>query len=247
MARTSNSLFEKWAKDSLSGSQWYIVSPSGTAQYSELGSIFTPDTEDGIPRLYTSVADVFSQANAIVAGRGDRIWLTPDYTTALSATDLLNAQTNGVMITPLTTDTYLGYSTAYRATATLPQGTSAAIFTVTGRVKLLDILGTVTTAIAAGANNTKLTLDPTAAGLANTDICAALDIASDAIGTTYNITGTFATALVGASGGAAVYQAVPVTLEAGSLNLDCTGSSAGSVRWEVHYVPLDPGARMIAA
>lgn len=247
MPRTSTSLFAKWSKNHLSDSQWYIVSPSGTAQYADLGGIFPPDTEDGIPRVYTSVTAISTQANAVVAGRGDRVFLTPDYTTALSAADLLWAQTNGVKIMPLTVDPDTGYCTAYRATASLPQGVGAAIFTVTGRVKLLSILGTVTTAIQNQANNTKLTATPSAAGLAAVDICATLDIANDAIGTTYNITGTFATALVGASNGAAVYQAAPVTLEAGTLDLNCSASNTGSVRWEVQYVPLDPGARMIAA
>lgn len=247
MSRNSNSLYSKWTKNRLAGAQWYIVSPSGTAQYADLGGMFPVDSEDGIPHVYTTVAAVFAQSNAIVSGRGDRIFLTPDYTTALTAADLLSAETNGVQIIPLTVDADLGHCVAYRDTATLPQGTTGALFTVTGRVKLVGIVGTVTTAIQNQANNAKLTLDPDAAGLASVDLCATLDITNDAVGVPYSITGTFADALVGASKGAAVTQAVPVTLEAGSLLLDCSASSTGSVKWAAFFIPLDPGARMIAA
>lgn len=247
MARNINSPYGRFTKSRLSAAQWYIVSPSGTAQYADLGNLFPPDAEDGLPRVYTTVAAVFSQNNAIVSGRGDKIYLTPDYTTALTAADLLNAETNGVDIIPLQQIDHSGVNTAYRATASLPQNTSAAIFTVTGRVKLIDIIGTVTTAIQNQTCNTKLIAVPSAAGLSNVDICATLDIANDTVATVYNITGTFATALVGASNGAAVYQAAPVTLEAGTLNLSTDASNTGSVKWAVRYLPLDPGARMIAA
>lgn len=247
MARNPQSLFAQWAKNHLSDAQWHIVSPTGTAQYADLGGIYPPDTEDGLPHLYPTVASVFSQSGAVSTDRGDRIFLTPDYTTALSASDLLNAETTGAKITPLTFHDDFGACIAYRATAALPQSVGSAIFTVTGRVKLIHIIGTVTTAIQNQANNTKLTATPSAAGLSAVDICATLDIANDAVGTVYNITGTFANALVGASQGAAVYQAAPVTLEAGTLDLNCAASNTGSVKWQVWYLPLDPGARMIPA
>lgn len=220
----------------------FVVSATSGAGYQDLIDTFSPDSL-GVPRSYTTPTLALAQC---VTGRGDVVLLAPDFTTALSAAELLSAETKGVTIV----QGGLGGNNvfiAYRATATLPQATNAAIFTITGRVKLLDIFGTVTTAIQNQANATKLTMDATAVGLANVDICATLDIANDAVGTVYNITGTFATALIGASNAAAVSQAVPVTLEAGSLLLDCTNSNSGSVKWEARYLPIDPGARIIAA
>ena len=132
-----------------------------------------------------------------------------------------------------------------RATAALPQSAAAAIFNVTGRVLLLGIVGRVTTAIQNQANNTKLTANPTAAGAASTDLCAVASIANDGVGTLYGITGTFATALQ--KGGAVMLSALPVIVQAGTIDLDCAASNTGSVAWELFYLPLDAGSKVTAA
>lgn len=233
----------RFASDAMSAGRRLVVGSSGTAQQVDVGELFP--AKDGVATTYTSFTNALADCRS---GYDDKIDINSNMSTALTAAELLSAETNGVHVRYLGPRVgHTGQYITHRATASLPQGTTSALFTITGRVKLISIFGTVTTAIGAGANNTKLTLDPTAAGLSNTDICATLDIASDAVGTTYNITGTFATALVGASGGAAVFQAVPVTLEAGSLLLDCTGSNTGSVKWCMVWEPMDPGARVIAA
>lgn len=74
-----------------------------------------------------------------------------------------------------------------KSSATLPQTTAAAIFTVaTGRVLVTGIVGeVVTTNIQAQANATKLTANPTAG--ASDDLCSSLDINGFAIGTLFGL------------------------------------------------------------
>jgi hypothetical protein len=137
-----------------------------------------------------------------------------------------------------------------RATAALPQTTAAAIFTVaTGRVLVTSIVGEVTTVIQTQANATKLTFDPTDAG-ATQDLCATLDITADAVGTMYGITGTPATALQDALNFLPPSKSLAregIILKPGSILLDCAASNTGSVKWTLHYVPIDAGATVTAA
>jgi hypothetical protein len=140
----------------------------------------------------------------------------------------------------------VGYSVS-RATATLPQTTTGALFTIAGgRVVLTGIVGEVTTIIQNQANNTKLVATPTV-GTA-VDICAVLDIANKEVGCLFGVTGTFATAMVGANAGATVFPtATGIVLATGTLRLSCAASNTGSVKWIVTYIPLDVGATMVAA
>lgn len=133
-----------------------------------------------------------------------------------------------------------------RATAALPQTTAHALFTIAGgRVLLTSIVGEVTTVIQTQANNTKLIANPTTG--TSVDICAVLDISADEVGCLYGITGTFATAMVGANAGATVALATPVILPVGTIDLSCAASNTGAVKWKLTYVPLDTGASVVAA
>lgn len=138
-------------------------------------------------------------------------------------------------------------ATVVRATATLPQTAAANIFTVTGGpVKLLAIVGEVTTVIQTQTDATKLQMVDTASST-TTDLCATLDITAKAVGSFFNITGTLANAMVNVAGGTAISQAGSITLPIGALKLNCGASNTGSVRWYVRYQPLAPGAQMVAA
>jgi len=134
-----------------------------------------------------------------------------------------------------------------RATATLPQTTTAPIFTITGgRVLVNMILGEVTTVIQTQANNTKLELDPES-GAANSDICANLNITGDIVGTMYQP--------MSSSGGASAMidnlQQVLLVAQrrvfaAGDIALTCSASNTGSIKWDIWYVPIDTGATIVA-
>lgn len=133
-----------------------------------------------------------------------------------------------------------------RATAALPQTTAGTLFTVTGgRILLTSIVGEVTTIIQTQANATKLQSVPTT-GTA-VDLCATLDITADEVGCLYGITGTLATAMVGANAGATVIPTVALVVPIGAIKLNCAASNTGSVKWSITYVPLDNAATVAAA
>jgi len=133
-----------------------------------------------------------------------------------------------------------------RATATLPQATQSALFTVTGRVIVYQIVGEVTTQIEAQETILKLISNPTVG--ADVDLCVALETNADAVGTLYSITGTFANAMIATTSGAFESQANPVIVSAGSIDLDADNdSSTGNVKWTIHYLPLDNGSNVVVA
>lgn len=133
-----------------------------------------------------------------------------------------------------------------RAAAALPQTAAGTLFTVTGgRILLTSIVGQVTTVIQTQANNTKLQSVPTV-GTA-VDLCAVLDISADEVGCLYGITGTLATAMVGANAGATVAPSAALVVPVGAIKLNCAASNTGAVKWSLTYVPLDSGASVAAA
>lgn len=133
-----------------------------------------------------------------------------------------------------------------RATATLPQTTDGALFTISGKVLLTGLLGEVTVVIETQANDTKLKLNPTATGT-DQDLCAALDITADAVGELYTISGTVGDALRSDLLIGLPKIPAPMLLSAGSLELDCAASNTGSVKWTLFYIPWDQGATVVAA
>jgi hypothetical protein len=133
-----------------------------------------------------------------------------------------------------------------RATATLPQTAAAAIFNVTGgRVAITQVVGEVTTAIQNQANNTKLTANPDTG--TSVDICAVLSTANDEVGCLYGISGLNSDAMLGINAGALPAQTRAVIVNAGTIDLDCSASNTGSVKWSIFYYPIDTGAVVTAA
>lgn len=217
----------------------FFVDDSSGANLNAIDGLFTPDS-DGVARRFSTVTLALA---ACVTDHGDIIVLAPDFATALSAAELLAAETKGVKIISALADKD-GLVTAYRATGVLAQTADLSLFTITGRVELIQIIGVVTTVIETQANATLLKINPTVG--ADVDVCAALDISADAVGSIYSITGTLSDALINTVSGAAIKQASPVVLEAGILELECAASNTGSVKWMVQYKPVDAGARVIA-
>ena len=218
----------------------FVVAAASDDNLDFLSQVFKFDP-DGDARLHTTFTLALAEC---VADRGDIVVVSPAFETALTAAELLAAETKGVTIMQSNADAD-GVITVFRATAALPATTAAALFTVTGRVELLQVLGVVTTIVQTQANNTKLIANPTVG--ADVDLCAVNDISADAVGTVYGVTGTLADAMVATTSGAGVKQADATVLEAGTLDLSCAATNTGSVKWMVKYRPLDPGARLFAA
>ncbi len=132
-----------------------------------------------------------------------------------------------------------------------------ALFTVTGTVAITLLIGEVTTTLS-GGNNSTFTLE-TGNDVA---ISAATTITADADGTMYVLAGDFGSVLngldiptlevtsVSAVGTQAIGRqwvfvgnhGISVTIQ---NDLDATG--VGIVRWTLFYIPLSPGATVVAA
>jgi hypothetical protein len=133
-----------------------------------------------------------------------------------------------------------------RATATLPQTTNSAIFTISGgRIFASLIIGEVTVAIQAQANATKLIGVPSAGS--NVDLCATADINGLEVGGKLVPVGVLATALGKTNAGGAAGPSAGLIVPVGTINLSCAASNTGSIKWSIFYVPIDDGALVVAA
>jgi hypothetical protein len=221
------------------GKTFFVVAQSDSANNEKIQNLFRPDA-DGVRRVYTTIDAALT---ACVTGRGDQIILSPGWTAVPSAAEILAAETKGVTIIPAGSSRY-NFSFATRAAATLPQTASTPIFTATGRVRITSIIGEVTTITGATVTTGQLIAVPTVGS--NVNMCATVSIASLAVGTQLSITGTLATAMA-ATNGAQIAQVTPITIKAGTINFSTSANNTGAIKWRVEYVPVDPGAKVIAA
>lgn len=140
---------------------------------------------------------------------------------------------------------YVARHRTVRGPSNLPQTAQGALFTIVGTIKVFDVEGEVTTAVAASTNNLKLVANPTVG--ADTDICAVTDFNAAAVGTHASITGTFATAMVKSANGAHVAQAAPTVLTAGTLDLSASASTTGQTKWALVWEAVTQDANVTPA
>jgi hypothetical protein len=160
------------------------------------------------------------------------------YVTLSGMTLSLNDATVGLLVDGILVE---------RATAVLPQSTTAPIFTVVGRVALLNLIGEVTTVMTGTASNLKAQSNPTVTG-ASVDLCANVAVASAAVGTLFAITGTLADAMQKALAVLGMGPGKSLILQAGTIDLVTDGSNAtGSIKWTAAYIPLSEGAMIVVA
>lgn len=135
-----------------------------------------------------------------------------------------------------------------RPTQNLPQTADQALFRITGgKIRVLSIIGEVTTVVQNQANNTKLKHNPSGTG-SDVDLCAVLDIANDAVGTLYSIVGVLATAMKSTT----LWLVAPadnipmpgLILGPGDIELDCAASNTGQVKWTLVFELVDSGANV---
>lgn len=130
--------------------------------------------------------------------------------------------------------------------------TSGSIFSWTGSIGIVSIIGRVTTALEAATPQTiKLTCTPDA--LAATDLCATKDANAFGVGSLLTITGTLADAMIGTTAvGCAVSQASMITCTCvtnGKIStvFGTSGSKDGVIVWEILWIPLTPTSTLVAA
>lgn len=221
------------------GRVFYVCVQGAGNNYQDIAAILTRD-DVGIDRLYGTITAALA---ATVAGRGDVVLIDPSITTPPTLTELATAATNGVQMMGVGNDTGARV-TAYRAPAALPQSVAGNLFAVTAKIRLIEIIGEVTTVIQTQANNTKIQAVPTVGSAV--DLCSVLSITAFAVGTIVNITGTLATAMQSNANGVLVGQAGSIIVPAGFIALNCAASNTGAIKWTVYYEPIDPGAVLIA-
>lgn len=135
-----------------------------------------------------------------------------------------------------------------RSTATLPQTTQAAIFTVAGgRVLVTGLVGEVTTVMGATATTLKVTSNPTTG--TDVDLTSATAVTSKEVGAQFTLPNASAGALVvnNGGGGGQLPSHNPYIVPVGTIDLVTSASDTGSVKWSITYVPLDDGATVTAA
>ena len=220
----------------------FMVAAVTDENYDILFQLYKPDNEgvDSI-RLYNTITTALA---VCVVGRGDILLLSKGFVTAPTLAELEIANTKGVIMEQaggkLGDSFYTG-----RVAETLPATTATPYFTVTGKIRLLDIVGEVTTVVQAQANDIKLIANPTVG--ADVDLCAAVESNAAAVGSILTITGTLANDMVKTVSGAGVAQAAPLVIAAGTIDLDCAATNTGATKWLVRYEPLEVGARVFSA
>ncbi len=134
-----------------------------------------------------------------------------------------------------------------RATATLPQGATGHIFTVTGgRIVVTSLIGEVTTIVGATVTTLKVTSTPTV-GTA-VDLTSATAITSLEVGGHISLPLTLGGAVVVNNAGAAqIPGALGFLVPAGSVDITTSANDTGSVKWSLTYVPYDDAAVVTAA
>lgn len=128
-----------------------------------------------------------------------------------------------------------------KATGTLTNASGVALFTVTGLVKVTNLVGVVTTAITV-ANSYALVFD----GALGTDYTIAT--AAD-IGTTDTVAGDLLPVEMDGSALAVANRAVlnpGIYLKDGTIEHNSTGTD-GAITWHLTYVPISAGASVVAA
>lgn len=131
------------------------------------------------------------------------------------------------------------------AKKSLPQSAAGSLFTISGgKVRILSIVGEVTTIIQSQTNNTKLQFVGTNP-VATTDLCATLDITAKAVGSLFSITGTLATAMKVTTNNLIVpadnLAGPGMILGPGVIKLNCGASNTGAIQWTINYENVDDG------
>lgn len=142
------------------------------------------------------------------------------------------------------------YTTAPRlATVTSASPlTTGTLFTYTGSIEILHIIGRVSTVIESQTTNVKLSLVPDA--FSAYDICANKDINGFTVGSLLSITGTAANALVSTTsvGSIAPAQANPIVatcVTSGVIKVTYGAASTGAIVWQIMWRPLSSGATLV--
>lgn len=124
------------------------------------------------------------------------------------------------------------------------------LFTVSGgRIRLIQLIGTVTTAIQAQATTTQLIATPSVGAAINLSNATA-DLTGAAVNATVSLSAALGTAVIGTAGGLLLVE-VPVLLTAtvtvtNAISVTFGAASTGALKWDLIWVPIDASASVVA-
>jgi len=123
-----------------------------------------------------------------------------------------------------------------------------AVFTVSGRCLVYDLIGVVTTELQAAALLLHWDCDMDVGGDAAMSIDSA-DLTGDVVGTQYLMPAAAGGALTVPAGGAylRLFPALGWVVSSGALDLHASAGNTGGIKWSVYYIPLEDGAYIQAA
>lgn len=192
-----------------------------------------PSADDTRTRLMTHV----------VGNKGDTAVTTAGSTASIIA--YLKGLV-GALIPPLTNRVQCAQTALLDNT---PNGDHT-LFTMTGSIKVLAIIGIVKTTAMAAAQ-TRLKLTAVSDSLTGVDLCTALDVTGKTAGVTLNITGTLANAMVAAANGVAIAQAGAIVIPCITSSIiklnNADAANAGRTFWQLLYEPLCPTVTVTAS
>ena len=122
------------------------------------------------------------------------------------------------------------------------------LFSVSGPIEILSIVGVVTTNIQATANLVKVLIDPTEPAT-DTDLCTATDLTGDTAGYVLTLPVDFGNALIETANGVVSVSGAttyPIICPAGMIEWSASvPSGGGAIDWHMRYRPLEPGVSVV--
>jgi hypothetical protein len=142
---------------------------------------------------------------------------------------------------------YLGYGLRCDSSPTSIANGQNALFNVSGRVWLVDLIGIVTTVIQTAATLLHFDFDADVGGDAAMCIDSA-DLTATAVGTMLALPAAAGSALAVPAGGyLRLFPAVGWVLSSGAIDLHASAARSGVIKWSAFYFPLEDGAYISAA
>jgi len=242
----------------LTGQSRYIMDYDGTAKNCDFSALSSwteaPADEDWFvilpDNIYPLVYLINSAASAAVLGELDTAAATGAVSDAKKAMAYIKQCVTAEIAIQAKTDLIMP-GTKFATKTSTSNLTSGDIFSWTGSIGIIGLIGRVTTVCASAENTCKLTCTPDA--LSATDLCATKDLNALAVGTLLSITGTLADAMTATTAvGVAASQASMITATCVTNGKIATvfgdsGNQSGAIVWEILWIPLTPGATCVAA
>lgn len=151
-----------------------------------------------------------------------------------------------VYVNPATFQQYLLGNKVQGSAKAVPQNALQTIFTITGgRVLVNALFGVVTVVMAGTTPNCKFTSTPSVGTAA--DITTTTSLGTTEVGGHVGVSAVGSATVVKTAGLNTIGAGLGLVVPAGTIGVNVSAADAtGSIQWTLFYVPLDPGAVVVA-